>query len=269
MSAWYDTLSPLGQNLLAIFTAFALAWLVQRASGRLAQRLVGLNRFTTKRGRLRSERLETLRGLIAGVIGFLAFLVALVFTLSLFVDTATLIWVIGLFSAAFGLGARPLVSDYLTGINLLFEDPFDVGEKVELHGLIGGSVEGVIEQVKLRSTYLRAPSGELYSIPNGEIRVVRNFSRGRFSMSNIILKINSDDLGRAIPLLEELGQEAMSLLPNLLEPWRVISPSGTISQHTELTLAAKAYFGKAAEMRPRLLTLVQERLHEANITLAE
>jgi hypothetical protein len=53
----------------------------------------------------------------------------------------------------------------------------------------------------------------------------------------------------------------------MLEPWRVISESGTIGQTTELTLLAKARFGKAAEMQPRLLALVQERLSEAGVEL--
>jgi hypothetical protein len=50
----------------------------------------------------------------------------------------------------------------------------------------------------------------------------------------------------------------VTLLPNLLEPWQVISDSGTIGHQTELTLVAKACFGQAAQMRPRLLALVQE-----------
>jgi hypothetical protein len=60
--------------------------------------------------------------------------------------------------------------------------------------------------------------------------------------------------------LEALREEAVHLLPNLLEPWQVISKSGAIGQQTELTLVTKARFGMAAEMRPRLLALVQERL---------
>ena len=72
-----------------------------------------------------------------------------------------------------------------------------------------------------------------------------------------------------MPLLEALGQQAVSVLPNLLEPWQVISENGTIGQQTELTLLAKAHFGKAAEMRPRLLALVQKRLAEAGIAPVE
>ena len=98
---------------------------------------------------------------------------------------------------------------------------------------------------------------------------MRNFSRGHFSTADIKLKIAATDLSRALPLLEELGREAVVLLPNLLEPWQVVSQSGVIGQQTELTLLAKARFGKAGQMRPRLLALVHERLAEAAITLTD
>ena len=180
----------------------------------------------------------------------IAFVTAILASVGLFVDPDTLVWMVGLFSAAFGLGARPLISDYLAGISFIFEDTFAVGEKIELPGI--HSVEGVIEAISLRTTSFRAVSGELFVVPNGEIRTVRNFSRGKFSVTNITFRINASDLGKALPFLEELGNEAVSLLPNLLEPWQVISESGVIGQETELTLIAKAKFGMASEMRPRL-----------------
>jgi small conductance mechanosensitive channel len=171
---------------------------------------------------------------------------------------------VGLFAAAFGLGARPLVSDFLTGVGFLFEDTFDVGEKVDILGN-----EGVVETVNLRTTTLRAPSGELFVVPNGEIRIVRNFSRGRFSPATVSVKLNSEDLSRALSLLEELSKEALLILPNLLEPWQIISQSGSIGQQTELTLVAKAKYAMGAEMRPRLLALVHERLNEAGVHLVD
>jgi small conductance mechanosensitive channel len=200
--------------------------------------------------------------MIASAINFIAFTAATLASLGRFVRLDTLVWVVGLFTAAVGMGARPLVSDFLIGISLIFEDTFAVGEKVEIL-----EAEGVVEAVNLRTTWLRAPSGELYVVPNGEIRVVRNFSRGRFSIVKVTLKIEAADLGHALPILDELGQEAVALLPNLLEPWHVISESGVIGQQTELTLIAKARFGQAAEMSPRLLALVQERFEEAKVDL--
>lgn len=251
--------------LTRIALNFILAWAIHRLASRLvAARLINLNRFSPRRYRVRPERLHTLQTLIASVISFLAFTLAVLFSLNLFISGETLIWMVGLFSAAFGLGARPLISDFLTGVSFLFEDPFDLNEKVELM-----QIEGVVERVNLRTTLLRAPTGELFTIPNGEIRVIRNFSRGRFSMANVSLKVQASDLQQTLELLTELGDEAVHLLPNLLEPWQVISESGTIGQQTELTLVTKARFGKAAEMRPRLLALVQERLEQNSIQLVD
>lgn len=251
-------------DLIRILAFFIAAGIVSRISNRLARPLVGLSYFAPRTQTPRPERRKTLQSLIASGINLLAFGAAAVASLGLFVSAETLVWMVGLFSLAFGWGARPLISDVLGSISLLFEDTFAVGEKVEIMG-----VEGIIEGITWRATFLRAPTGELYVIPNGEIRLVRNFSRSRFSTTNVTLKIAAADLGQALPMLEALGHEAMHLLPNLIEPWQVISDTGVIGQQTELTLLAKARFGQAADMRPRLLSLVQERLAEAEITLVD
>ena len=250
------------EQILLIALFFFIAWVVYRLAPRMASRIVRLHRVSPKRAGLRPERQETLRGLIASSIAVAGFIVAGVVSLSLFVNTNTLIWVIGLFSAAFGLGARNLVNDFVSGISLIFADDYAVGEKVQVM-----DVEGVIEAVNVRTTLLRAPTGELYVVPNGDVRLIRNFSRGRFSSVTVIVKIAAADLSRTLPLLETLGKEAVEELPDLIEPWQVISESGVIGHVTELKLQAKARFGPAADSRPRLLALVQERLAEAGIEL--
>lgn len=250
--------------LLSIGIAFLIAWIIHFLAPRLASRLVTLDRFTADGRRLRTERRRTLSGLISNAISLIAFISAILFSVGYFVGAETLVWVVGLFSAAFGLGARPLVNDFLAGISFIFEDTFDVGEKVEIM-----DVEGIIEKVTLRVTLLRAPTGELYVVPNGDIRVIRNFSRGRFSSATIKIKVAAEDLNRALELLHELGGEAVVVLPNLLEPWQILSESGALGEKTELTLVTKARFGQAAEMRLRLLAFVQERLREADIALSD
>jgi small conductance mechanosensitive channel len=166
------------------------------------------------------------------------------------------------------LGARPLIADILAGVSFIFEDSFDVGEKIEIAN-VTGKVEGVVERMNLQTTTVRAPTGELYVVPNSEIRILRNFSRGRFSTAHIRLKLATVDLERALPLLSGLRSEAIALLPNLLESWQVISETGALGTHTELTLLARAGLGQAAELRPSLLALVQERLAEADIVLVD
>ena len=260
----FFTLNPTLGKVCIIVAFFLSAWIIHRFADRLAGRIVKFSLFAPKSRRPRVERQATLRGLVASAISLMAFVGAVLLSLGLYAQIDTLLWMVGLFSAAFGFGARPLISDFLTGISFLFEDTFAVGEKVEVLG-----VEGVVESVNLRITMIRSPSGELFTMPNGEIRVVRNFSRGSFSTAKASLMIQAEDLGRALELLEELGKEAVTLLPNLLEPWRVLSETEVVGQQAELTLLARARFGMAAEMRPRMLTLVQERLSAAGVDLVD
>jgi small conductance mechanosensitive channel len=55
-------------------------------------------------------------------------------------------------------------------------------------------VEDTIERINLRTTLVRAQTGELYVIPNGEVRLIRNFSWGKFSSSNITLHLPAETL---------------------------------------------------------------------------
>jgi small conductance mechanosensitive channel len=217
---------------------------------------------------IRAERQQTIEHLIASTISIAAFVVAALLSLGQFLSAESLALFAGLFTAAFSLGARPLIADILMGMNFIFEDNFDVGEKIEVASATG-KVEGLVESMSLQTTTLRAPTGELYVIPNSEIRILRNFSRGRFSTAHIKVKLATVDLERALPLLAGLGSEAVILHPNLVEAWQVISETGAVGAHTELTLLAKANFGRAAELRPHLLALVQERLAAAGITLVD
>ena len=269
----------MGAFFLVAFIVHRLAWHIAGSllhssiwsrvflwsSNRLKSSRLGLDVAEAK---MRTERQHTIQQLVASTISITAFAIAALLSLGQFLSAETLALLAGLFTAAFSLGARPVIADILAGMSFIFEDNFDVGEKVEIAS-ITGKVEGVVESMNLQTTTVRAPTGELYVVPNSEIRILRNFSRGRFSTAHIKLKLATVDLDRALPLLLGLGSEAIVLLPTLLEPWQVISEAGTLGEHTELTLLARAGFGQAAELRPRLLALVQERLTEAGITLAD
>ncbi len=179
MVAFFST-NPLLGKILLIVLFFVLAWILHLLARRLSRRIVRFNFLTPKTHRPRPERRETMQGLVASVISSIGFFLAILASVGQFVQLDTLVWAVTLFSTAFGFGARAYISDLLAGVGFLFEDAFAVGEKVEILG-----VEGVVEAVRIRTTLIRAPSGKLFIMPNGEIRVVRNFSRGRFSTATI------------------------------------------------------------------------------------
>jgi small-conductance mechanosensitive channel len=78
----------------------------------------------------------------------------------------------GIVGVAIGLGAQTLVKDVLSGVFMLVEDQYGVGDTVKV-----GEVEGLVEKVGLRVTTVRDAAGTLWYLRNGEILVVGNKSK--------------------------------------------------------------------------------------------
>lgn len=259
---------PLTSAALLIGLYFLLALLVAALARRLARGVAWLTYLAPRHQRPTQERRQTLQGLIASGIKFAAFVVAIVATLALFIHSDTLVWMIGLFSAAFGLGARAFVNDLLAGGSFIFRNTFAIGEKVEM--VVGMEhIQGVIERVNVLDTLVRAPTGDLFTVPNGEIRIIRNFSRADFSSVKLAFMVSWDDLARTLALLEALGQEAVTLLPDLIEPWQVLAPTEVFGPKTPLTVIAKATFAHAVAVKLQIARLLQARLQAAGISLIE
>lgn len=118
------------------------------------------------------------------------------------IDIAPALAGAGIAGIAIALGAQALVQDALTGFFILLEDQFRVGDFIETAG-----ISGTVERMSLRSTWLRAVSGALHVVPNGEIRAVSNRSR---DWSRVIIDIRvpyDEDIDRAEALLNTLTGE--------------------------------------------------------------
>jgi small-conductance mechanosensitive channel len=87
-------------------------------------------------------------------------------------DLGPLIASAGIVGVALGLGAQTLVRDVLSGIFMLIEDQYGVGDTVEVL-----EIEGVVEKVGLRVTTVRDGQGTLWYLRNGEILKVGNQSQ--------------------------------------------------------------------------------------------
>src|SRR5687768_11623065 len=185
--------------LAVIVIAVVVRWIAQR----LVRRFFWVA-FRSNQLRFGERRARTIESLLSGLTALVVYTVALIVLLNtLGARSDALLFAIGLFSAGFGLGARPLVSDYLAGITLIFENLYAFGEKVEMLDVIG-----TVERVGLRTTEIRADSGELFVVPNGDVRVIRNFTRGSFSPATIRVSVKPQDLNKALEVLERFAVEA-------------------------------------------------------------
>lgn len=250
------TPGTLGYYLLRGALTFLIAALLARIFSFLLWKIV-LSQSSLVRRDLSERRRLTLRDLIRSLMNGLAVLITGILVLGMFVSPSALLTALGLFSAGLGIGARPFVSDFLGGIVLLFEDQFVLGDKVEIGDR---SVIGVVERVSLRTTAIRGEAGELWIVPNGDVRTIRNFSRGSFSPANIKLTVPTSKLDETLALLLGIIADPG---PDIIEPPEIISEDGELGAITTTVLfKVKARHGTAPQVRQRLLTRVQALLVE-------
>jgi small conductance mechanosensitive channel len=120
-------------------------------------------------------RVRTLERLAVRVAGSVIVIVAVLMVLDQFaVDIGPAVAGLGVVGIAVGLGAQTLVKDWLAGIFIVLENQYSAGERVRIAG-----VEGVVEDFSLRRTTLRDSDGTIHTVPNGQIIVASNLSRGR------------------------------------------------------------------------------------------
>lgn len=169
-----------------------------RTSGMLA-RASGVSRERQR------QRVTTLGSLMRNIVDVVILIVTLLTVLSIVgIPMAPLLASAGVGGVAIGFGAQSLVKDYLSGVFMLAEDQFGVGDIITV-----GTVKGTVLEVTLRVTKVRDFTGVVWYIRNGEILILGNISQG-FSVEWIEIPVAIDeDPDRVIAVLRK-SLEGMS-----------------------------------------------------------
>ncbi len=151
----------------------------------------------------RVQRALTMGSLLKSVVSGVLFVVVLIMAISeLGYDIAPLIAGAGILGVALGFGAQSLVKDFLSGIFMIFEDQYGVGDSVDL-----GEAIGTVEAVSLRVTRVRDVDGTVWYVRNGEILRVGNQSQN-WSRSVLDIAVGyREDISRVSRILAEVAHE--------------------------------------------------------------
>ncbi|MGB7982225.1 MAG: mechanosensitive ion channel family protein [Candidatus Nanopelagicales bacterium] len=218
-----DALGSFGGSLLTIGIIVAVSALLHLFGSRLIKRAV-IRWVNSSRSRVDSmtdtpEATVELQSLImsqrreqrAEAVGQLvrsAMIIALWGTASLLIMTqlgvniAPIMASAGVVGVALGFGAQTLVKDYLSGFFMIVEDQYGVGDLVDV-----GEVTGTVEEVALRVTRIRDPSGVVWYVRNGEILRVANQSQG-WTMAAVVIPVSYDaDLEAIRTIVIHVGED--------------------------------------------------------------
>jgi small-conductance mechanosensitive channel len=198
-----------------------------------------------------------LKSIVSGVVFVIVFMMALA---EVGVNIAPLIAGAGILGVALGFGAQSLVKDFLSGIFMIFEDQYGVGDSVTF-----GDVSGTIEAVSLRVTRMRDVDGTVWYVRNGEILKVGNQSQ---NWSRTVLDIAvgyKEDITRVRRLLKEVAHdlwEDENYRDKIIEEpdvWGVqsLGPDSVVVRVTLKTLPQQQWV-VAREMRERVKSRFDE-----------
>lgn len=169
----------IGLRIVLIAAAAFIAFLVLRAAVNVSVRHL-IERRTVEAGEgvlppaELERRVKTVARLVVRIAGAVIGVIAVLMVLDQFaIDIGPAVAGLGVAGIAVGLGAQTLVKDWLAGIFVVLENQYSAGDAVRIAG-----VEGIVEDFSLRRTVLRGLEGEVHSVPNGQITVATNLSRG-------------------------------------------------------------------------------------------
>ena len=193
---------------LTILLIVAVAWIVARVARRAVRRgvrrLIESNREAaswalqrvgvgtpeaTVTDPRREGRAAAISTVLASTVTVLVWVIAIIMVLGEFnVDLAPLLAGAGIAGVALGFGAQSLVKDCITGLFMLIEDQYGIGDDVDL-----GEATGTVDRITLRTTVLRSPDGTRWHVPNGEVVRVGNRSASwHVAMLDIVVGPGAD-----------------------------------------------------------------------------
>jgi small-conductance mechanosensitive channel len=151
----------------------------------------------------REKQAATLGRVIRSVVRLIVWTVAMLMILKeIGIEIGPILAGVGVVGLAVGFGAQSLVKDFLSGVFVLIENQYHVGDVAQVAG-----VAGVVEKITLRATTLRDLDGNVHHIPNGSISVVTNMTR---QYSRYVLDIGvayKENVDEVMAFLKQLGDE--------------------------------------------------------------
>lgn len=271
---WETWLSASLRILLIVVIALVLRTVVRRTITRLIARMnrtaeeshaLGGLLVNTERRRQRSEAIGSV---LRSVSSFLVLGTAALTVLSVFhISLGLLLASAGVAGVALGFGARNLVTDVLTGMFILLEDQYGVGDRID-----AGSAIGVVMEIGLRVTKLRGDDGEIWYVRNGEIRRVGNLSQG-WATAAVDVQVRAEEpLEKVREVIEDAGRELSASTPWDEKLWDQVEVLGLDSVTLDamvIRVQAKVMPGEARPVERELRWRIKQALDAQGIQMVD
>lgn len=214
----------------------------------------------------RRQRSEAIGSVLRSVASFLILGTAALMVLgALKIDLAPLLASAGVAGVAIGFGARNLVTDFLSGVFMIMEDQYGVGDKID-----AGVASGEVIEVGLRVTKLRGDNGEIWYVRNGEIKRIGNLSQG-WATAGVDVQVKPSE---GLPKIREVVQQVADALAKespwderLWGPVEVLGLDEVLLASMTVRVSAKTMPGQQFAVERELRWRIKEAFDAAGIRI--
>ncbi|MFI6944357.1 mechanosensitive ion channel family protein [Streptomyces sp. NPDC050418] len=260
--------------LLILVIATVLRHLVRKAITKLIERMnrtVQAVDGTALGGLLvnaerRRQRSEAIGSVLRSVASFVILGTAALMILGAFeIDLAPLLASAGVAGVALGFGARNLVTDFLSGVFMIIEDQYGVGDSID-----AGVASGEVIEVGLRVTKLRGDNGEIWYVRNGEVKRIGNLSQGWATALVDVTVRPDEDLDKVKATLVEVGEQMAKDEPwneRLWGPVEVLGLDAVYLDSMVVRISAKTMPGKGLGVERELRWRIKRAFDAAGIRI--
>ncbi len=208
-------------------------------------------------------RAKTLRNLLKNIVQKFLYFIGIITVLEMFnINTKSLLATAGIGGLAIGFGAQSLVKDIITGFFILLEDQFVVGDHISI-----GSFDGIVEDLGIRVTKIRDFSGELHIIPNGNIQIVTNKTRGAMRAVVEVEIAYEEDTENAIRVLNKLCKKIGKEDSTIIEGPEVLGVSNFAGSGVTIRIVAQTIALEQWNVERSIRKQVKETLESENIEI--
>ncbi|GGF17613.1 mechanosensitive ion channel protein MscS [Halobacillus andaensis] len=199
-----------GHGTLKIILILIISYLIIKVGQRL------ISQFFLRRREgpfsITERREATLKKLIINALTYVVYFTAFIMILETFtLDIGALLAGAGIAGLAIGFGAQNLVRDIISGFFIIFEDQFSVGDYIHASG-----VEGIVEEVGIRTCKIKGFTGEVHILPNGNVTQVTNYSiYNSYAIVDVSIAYE-ENIERAEHVIAELLEELPEIYPEMV-----------------------------------------------------
>jgi len=216
-----------------------------------------------KKDNYSENRMHTLRTLSRNFIQYFLFFIGLYSVLTLIgVPVGSLIAGAGIAGIAIGLGAQGFINDVLTGFFLIYERQLDVGDHVVID-----NIEGIVNDIGLRTTRVKSFNGTMNYIPNRQILIVSNLSRGN-QLVVVDIRVNpTDDIDHIMDIMKSVNEEQIINLNDIRSEPNIVGLVDLGGGNFAIRCTVYAVSGAQFGVKTQMMTAYIEALTKAGIKL--